>query len=88
MNINRRIGFAALFSLTAGLMTVSSVSSSGQTPVAKPGPAWEYKTEFGNIRQTNDDLLNKAGQERWELVAVGDDPWKRVRYVFKRLAQK
>lgn len=84
----RRTGAAAAAALTLGLLLLWIPASSGQPPDAKPAAPWEYKTFFGLNRQTNDEELNRLGQEGWELVAVGDDPRGLVRYVFKRLKRK
>jgi hypothetical protein len=81
---NRWIGLTVMFVLVAGLLTVWGSASPGQPPASKTGVIWEYKTDYGPNRQSNDELLNKLGQEGWELVAVGDDPRGFVRYVFKR----
>ncbi len=88
MRSNRWVIFVTLVVSGAGLLALGNATSNGQAPAAKPGVIWEYQTQFGPNRQANDDLLNRAGQEGWELVAVGDDPRELVRYTFKRPKQK
>ena len=88
---SRWIDFWVMLILMAGLLTVWGPASPGQPVAARPGVMWEYKTDFAPTREPNDELLNRRGQERWELVAVLDDPINRgdglthLRYVFKRL---
>jgi hypothetical protein len=88
MRNNKWVGFVAGAGLAVGLLTLGNASSPGQVPAAKAGVVWEYKTHFGPTGQDADEVLNGAGREGWELVAIGDDSRNLVRYVFKRPKQK
>ncbi len=87
MRSNGWMGFGAVAGLGLGLLALGNPKSNGQAPEVKPGVVWEYRTIFehtGHSRQNNDELLNRAGQEGWELVAVGEGSLGQVRCTFKR----
>jgi hypothetical protein len=87
MRSSRWVVLVAVVSLGAGLLALGNANSSGQVAAIKPGLVWEYKTHFGHSGGDPDGLLNSAGQEGWELVAVSDAR-EQIRYTFKRLKQK
>ena len=72
--------------MAAGLLAYWSPNSPGQAPSEKPRVVWEYKTLSSPKLADNDEMLNKLGQQGWELVLVapsasspGSQGW-----VFKR----
>jgi hypothetical protein len=88
MRSSRWAAIGAVVCLGAGLLALGNAASHGQAPVPKAAVVWEYSTQFGANRQDHDEMLNQAGQDGWELVAVSDDPRELVRYTFKRPKQK
>jgi hypothetical protein len=88
MKPDRWSAAALTVALLVGLLAVWNPASPGQAPEAKPAVGWEYKTFFGPTRQGSDEVLNRLGEDGWELVAIGDDPRGLVRYVLKRPKRK
>lgn len=88
MRSSRWAAIGAVVCLGAGLLALGNAASHVQVPAPKAEVVWEYSTQFGSDRADNVELLKRAGQDGWELVAVSDDPRDLVRYTFKRPKQK
>jgi hypothetical protein len=89
MKRNRRIVFVSMLVLvTATWLVVWSPASPGQGPAKPAVVTWEYRTLFGTAGGYNDEELNRFGKDGWELSAVGEEGYGRVRFVLKRPSQK
>jgi hypothetical protein len=84
MRSNRSIGVAAAIGLLIGALTFWTPATPGQAPALRPGVIWEYKLwYFGPNSGDHTEMLNKLGQDGWELAEVDNGPQEST-YVFKR----
>ncbi|MHC5538567.1 DUF4177 domain-containing protein [Singulisphaera rosea] len=84
MRSNRSVAVAAFFGFAVGLFVLSNTTT-GQAPEAKPPIVWEYKEVIGqHYIDDNTKLLNRQGQEGWELVSTILATQSRLRYTMKR----